>query len=323
MTYREPDEQAGRQRRELEAEDRRQIAAFQADLRRPSTQRRKVVQWGFLAFGFLAAAVVGFFFWLIAHMGAPGRPIRIRGVRLPSRLCTRARASGVGVQTRRLPLRPVGERSRRRLARLWLSDARAEHASITAFEHLAADLEAAGADADLVAFARRAAIEEVRHAQVCLAIASTYAGRSLRLSTAPFVLARRDRPEPRKQLVRRLAVESLLDGVIGEGASARTARRGAREATDPVVRILLMRVAEEEEGHAKLARKIVAWGVGEEPDVLQALRAALQRSKGGRASGDPEDLVESGRVGTAAKTTLFHEAHEEARRFVATLADRS
>jgi hypothetical protein len=125
------------------------------------------------------------------------------------------------------------------------------------------------------------------------------------------------------QLIRRLAVESLLDGVIDEGASAKTARQGAREATDPVVRALLMRVAEEEEGHADLARRIVAWGVGEEPEVLQALRTALLRSETGRASGDPDDLVESGRVGTAVKTTLFREAHEEARRFVATLADHS
>ena len=114
-------------------------------------------------------------------------------------------------------------------------------------------------------------------------------------------------------------MESLLDGVINEGVSAKVARMGAREATDPIVAMVLTRVAEQEEGHAELARRVILWGVREDSSVLPALRAALRASERTRASGDPDDLVASGRVGKAARSELVGEARDEARRLVASM----
>jgi hypothetical protein len=232
---------------------------------------------GAIVLGVLAwpmALVVGFI--AVGGAGAPGRAMRVRGRSVLPRV-----SRGPLHRSRRLSryqpdLTLVPDEARGPLATLWLRDARAEHASIPAFEHLAMDLLVAGAPEPLVAAARRAALEEAGHAAICFAIASAYAGRELRASSAPFAPAWRPSTEPRRTQLRRLAVESLLDGCIGEASAAEGARRGACHALDPAIRRALERIAREEAGHAQLARAIVDWTLGEDPTIARALDDALQ-----------------------------------------------
>jgi hypothetical protein len=272
----------------------------------------------------LGAVLLGLLAWPLALLmafiaaggaGAPGRAMRVGGVRVLPRV---VRGRGKRVRRASSEYEPdptlVPDRTRRLLATLWLEDARAEHASVDAFEHLAMDLLAAGAPEHLVAGARRAALEEVGHAAICFAVASAYAGRDLRASTAP--LAPRWKPSAacRDALLRRLALESLLDGCIEEAVAADAARLGAQHAVDPAIHRTLARIAREEAGHAGLAWAIVDWAVREEPSLLPALSDALQgaRPRLRSARRDTDAMLQHGRLAASRTVALALLAHGRA-----------
>jgi hypothetical protein len=231
------------------------------------------VHWGGTIIGALLGILVSAsaFVYLAAAMGgAHGRPLRIgrrawRG-RVRSGEAPRARA-------------PLPWPTRRRLAHAWARDAALEHASVAAFEQLARRLAAVGAPAELVARARHAAAEEAEHTRLCLALAERYAGRTLVLAPTPSL------PEPpvpvgpaRAAALEQLAVESLVDGTLGEGWAAAAAAQALQEATDPEVRRTLEVIARDEASHAAHARDVVAFCVAEggEP-VRDAVRRATAR----------------------------------------------
>src|SRR5690606_33504532 len=66
--------------------------------------------------------------------------------------------------------------TRARLAAHWLAEAAVEHASVASFSRFALSLLALGAPPSLVASAHAAALDEIRHAQDCFALASRYRG---------------------------------------------------------------------------------------------------------------------------------------------------
>jgi hypothetical protein len=119
--------------------------------------------------------------------GSKGRLLRVRGrARLP------ARARGDGWHDDAVPaLAMVSERERRVLAEAWLVAAQTEHASIPAFAQLSLQLAALGASSDLVEATHRAALDEIRHARRCYALARAFGGeawtraRSTRWSAPP------------------------------------------------------------------------------------------------------------------------------------------
>jgi hypothetical protein len=268
----------------------------------------------------LVAVPASFFCAFCAAWSAPlpsGRPLRVGGRRVLPRVvrgCRRARTlmpPGVDRPDPEL----VHDRARRRLAKLWLIDARAEHASVTAFERLGADLVAVGAPFDLVVRARRAALEEVEHANACFAVASVYAGRELGASPRPLAPARAERPTARREQLLRLAVESLLDGCVAEGMAASVAREGSQGAVDPAIGNLLARIAREEATHAELARDIVAWIVGEEPSLAPTLRAAVVTSRLPKVShpdSDEDVLAAHGRPPARRVRVLLRQAQAQA-----------
>jgi hypothetical protein len=255
-------------------------------------------------------------------MGAPGRPLRRYGVPvLPL-----VRRVGRGEKKLALDPRVSGltPRTRRALARAWKEDARYEAASVPAFEHLARDLEVAGAPMHLRAWARRAEAEEIGHARVCFALASSYAGCALAEASPSFAPAWGRRAETRPALLARLAIDSLVDGCVGEGAAAQSAALGAERATDPIVRSALQRIAREEATHAELAWAIVGWVLGEEPQLASAVSERLDRFMR-EQSGSPEsgeaseggDLASHGRVSIAERKGQLLRAGDEARRRLA------
>jgi hypothetical protein len=218
-------------------------------------------------------------FWGIlfaAGGGAHGRPFRAgqHAYRTPTARGDAWSAGG-----------PVPETSgldpalRRALAEGWTVDASLEHASIAAFSTLALDLLALGAPPSLVARAHRAAMDEVAHAGDCFALASAYAGEALSAAAFPAVLAARPSENDDTRL-RRLAVETAVDGCVGEATAAAIARDMEKVAVDPIVATVLGRIARDEQEHAALAWDVLLWCIERgDPGVLATVRDALGTSE--------------------------------------------
>jgi hypothetical protein len=161
------------------------------------------------------------------------------------------------------------------LGELWLLAAHMEHASVAAFSSLSLHLSALGAPPALLVRTHQAALDEIRHAQRCYAIASAYAGRAL--SAGPIVELQHPGKHGGVDLVR-LAVGSLVDGCVAEGLASDVARHSAQAATDPVVRETLAMIADDEAGHAELAWAILQWCIDQhDPAVLGALTDRIAR----------------------------------------------
>jgi hypothetical protein len=161
------------------------------------------------------------------------------------------------------------------LAGAWTAEALLEHASVASFARFSLALLAAGAPAGLVEAAHHAALDEVRHAELCFALASAYAGESV--GPGPFPVG--ERVEVSASLVD-LAVSTVREGCVGESVAAVVAAEQLAVARDPAVRAALTRIVADEARHAELAWRTVAWALEAGGDdvheaVTEAFRAAL------------------------------------------------
>jgi hypothetical protein len=145
-------------------------------------------------------------------------------------------------------------KTRRALASLWVHDGRLEHASVAAFARLSLELMALGAPPELVEGAHKAALDEARHARVCFALASAYAGEAIDPDGLPEAVLPLDAPD-----FARLAAECVVDGCFGEAVGAAAAREGSRRVRDPAVKRALAAIAREEARHAALAWRILGF----------------------------------------------------------------
>lgn len=141
---------------------------------------------------------------------------------------------------------------RERIADAWLRDALTEHASIASFARAHAELEAIAAPAELLRACERAAEDEVEHARLCFALAERFSGQPLEPTALPSVA-------PRGGDAVAVALDTFVEGCVGETIAAACARRAAALATDPVVRAVLQRIADDETEHAALAWRTIAW----------------------------------------------------------------
>lgn len=107
------------------------------------------------------------------------------------------------------------------VANQWRENGKTEHASVAAFARLTLDLMALGAPPSLIRAAHQDALDEIRHAEICFALATAIDGQ--RMSPAPFPEAQRvaTLPRSRRLALVKLAVDSLIDGALHEGVSAR------------------------------------------------------------------------------------------------------
>jgi hypothetical protein len=227
--------------------------------------------------GGLAAlgALVGGFLGLAAMAlaagggGAWGRPLRIRGRQLHPTLRNGADWTA-GDQPN-----PAGldAATRAALAALWWHDAQKEHASVPAFSRVSWLLAAAGAPADLLTWAHRAAAEEIEHTKACFALAAGYAGHSRTVEPMPeLLLGSFDAQKDPRVL---LAVESLADGCQLEDFNADVAAECAAVCEEPVTRAVLERIAREERSHAEFSWAVLDWALACHPDVRLGVEAAL------------------------------------------------
>jgi hypothetical protein len=211
------------------------------------------------------------------------------------------------------------------LAEAWTTDALHEHASIASFSRFSLDLLAAGAPADLIELAHRAALDEVRHARLCFALASAYAGRDLGPGPLPLDGPVHDGGDPQTPAtgvsvdgsLAALAASTFAEGCVGETVAAVVAAEQLARATDPAVRAALAEIAADEARHAELAWRTLSWAVQRGgPEVCTAVErslAALLASDARRAGDDaaPAGLSPHGRLDATDKARAAASAMEE------------
>ncbi|WP_437503745.1 hypothetical protein [Sorangium sp. So ce1099] len=200
--------------------------------------------------------------YLVGHIGCEGRPLLVRG---EPRLAPLARGPSAWSQTdlRRFEraladtdLRALPPAARRELARRWAERGRNEHASVASFGRFALGLMALGAPPQLLEAAHRAAVDEVRHARIALAIASFYAGEPVGVGPLPLRGALDDTGS-----LEELTLATVVEGCVGETLSAIEAEVAAQAAEAPAVRMALQAIARDEARHAELAWAFVRWAV--------------------------------------------------------------
>ena len=145
------------------------------------------------------------------------------------------------------------------LADQWRENGKTEHASVAAFARLTLDLMALGAPPSLVAAANRDALDEIRHTELCFSIARSLDGKSV--SPGPFPQAQRVATLPRSPTfaLAKLAVDSLVDGALHEGVSARIIAKLAQRCEVTAIRAALKEIAADEGRHAAHGWAVVAW----------------------------------------------------------------
>jgi hypothetical protein len=156
----------------------------------------------------------------------------------------------------------VPPQQRRGLAQQWRENARTEHASVAAFARLSLDLIALGAPPALIAAANRDALDEIRQAELCFSLARTIDGSAE--GPGPFPDPRHLRnvsllPPLRSVALAKLAVDSLIDGALAEGISARVVARLVKRTQQPGIAALLKEIAADEGRHSAHGWDVVHW----------------------------------------------------------------
>ncbi len=166
------------------------------------------------------------------------------------------------------------QQTRAALAEVWLRDAAFEHASVASFARLSLDLIALGAPAALVRDAHLAALDEIAHAEIAYGIAGRLRGESI--GPAPLAVD----ASPTTTLAE-LARDCFRDGCCGETVAVMLAHAAADATadagTDEVLRRAYERIAIDEQRHAELAFRIIAWAVRTCESAASTIAAERQR----------------------------------------------
>ena len=177
-------------------------------------------------------------------------------------------------RTLKLRSEALPESTRRALAEHWTRAARLEHVSVATFGYFSLQLLAVGAPPSLIEDAHRAALDEIKHAELCFSLATTYAGHAI--GPRPLAIDERALIGCALQSV---AVDTVEKGCVQETIAALEAEAAAALAHDDAVRAVQLRICDDESRHAELAWRFVRWAAqtGGAP-VRAALRAAFQRA---------------------------------------------
>jgi hypothetical protein len=163
--------------------------------------------------------------------------------------------------------------------------AQLEAASVPAFRRMARELSRFGAPRRLVKAAERAAREEVRHARGAASLAKRYGAKR-----AAFTADLRG-----ERSLEAFAAENAIEGCVRETYGALAATWQAREASDPLVRAYMARIAKEETTHAALAWRADAWARGRLAKDARA-RVEAARAKAARDLIDEMGITPDGEV---------------------------
>ena len=158
-------------------------------------------------------------------------------------------------------------------ARAWANAGAGEHAAVAAFARLALELMRHGAPTALLRGAHQAALDEVRHAEICWSFAERAGGKRVTPGAFPFAT-----PVAEDISLAAFAAASVREGCMAETLGAHVMAAAARLAPEAAVREALSAIAAEEATHAVLSFRVVAWALAAGgPDVRAAVRAELDR----------------------------------------------
>jgi hypothetical protein len=198
--------------------------------------------------------------WVIPCPG--GRPLMVDG---SARTAPEAANAAWLDESFRDAFAGLSETERAVLAEHYAVEASYEHASIASFARVSLSLLAAGAPAELLQRAHRAALDEVEHARVMYTMASACRGATIgpgRLDLTGVPAAVRS--------IADIAEEAFIEGCVGEVTAALVLREEASIAIGDAIRAALDRMAADEEAHAELAWRTVAWALSVEPEAVRA-----------------------------------------------------
>ncbi|MBX3215914.1 MAG: hypothetical protein KF850_27995 [Labilithrix sp.] len=155
----------------------------------------------------------------------------------------------------------VDDATRSGLAAAWQETARSAHRTVASSTRRALDLVTLSAPPELVASAHEDALDRIRRAKLCFALARGIDGRGP-LPGASTTL-HRPLPASRPAALARLASEVVVESALADGVAACVNAKLARRAIDPSVRAALTEIAAAEARHANHAWEIVAWCLAE------------------------------------------------------------
>ncbi len=215
---------------------------------------------------------------------------------------------GRRVAPRRKPS-AAGEDLLARAARGWVLNGDTEWVSVAAFNKLSLDLIELGAPVHLVEAAHGDALDEIRHAKACWALASSLSGE------APVA----DAPLPELRHLRgsaslvELAVDSFWQGAVLERTSADIAEHLQAHCADARIREVLAMIHRDELRHSEHAWEIVEWCLERGGETIRrALLAAAAKPAmaGGPSSFD--GLETYGLAGSAFGQDIARQAQQSA-----------
>jgi hypothetical protein len=180
------------------------------------------------------------------------------------------------------------------------SMAHLEAASVHAFRAMARELVEHGAPERLVAAARDAARDEIRHARLTRAMARAHGG-----TPSPVKVT-----TPVKRSLEEIATENAIEGCVRETYGALLASWQARAAHDPAVREMMVAIAEDEARHADLSWALDRWALTQlSPEARRRVRdarAAAVAALGAELDAEPAaQLVEQVGLPDAARARHF------------------
>ena len=158
--------------------------------------------------------------------------------------------------------------SRSALGEHFAQMAHLEHASIAAFEMLAAELRQHGAPLELIEAAHSAAADEVRHTAITSELARAFGGTARASEVARHPV----------RSLEAIAIENAVEGCVRECFGAALGCYQAQSALDPTVAAAMSEIAEDETRHAALAFAVDAW-LWQRLDVSSRARVTAARAQ--------------------------------------------
>ena len=159
-----------------------------------------------------------------------------------------------------------------------------EHAAIAAFERATLELMAMAAPPGLLGEVQTAAAEEIDHAKRCFGLAARFSGLdrepgpliSLEPRVRGLAKAGSDGSGLREDWIR-LALDTFVEGCVGETIATLIARRGQRRCEDPASHAVLGVIVDDESRHAGLAWQTIAWILEASGEHREAVLAAIHQ----------------------------------------------
>lgn len=159
----------------------------------------------------------------------------------------------------------------------WLQDGRAEHASVASFSRFSLQLMAVAAPASLLVETHQAAIDEVKHAQLCFGLVSLFD--EAHDTVSPGALKIPIGSVDAVGDIGSLVFHTALEGAVGETVSAIQALFELDTLPDgsakKQVAKVLQTIFEDESRHAALAWRTLSWAVSQDSPGAQKAKEQL------------------------------------------------